>query len=279
MQLSKTYEYTFKVPVSYVNLPKQYYKGFLPNDTILVKMKLSGFKVIRYEISKPVLKLDVQKTELLQGKAWKVTDHLSKIREIFDEISRIVSVEPGQLKLQIKAVHKKQVPVKPLVSYEFKQGFKNKKEAELEPDSVWVYGQSAVLDTIKEVKTKTYNFIKVDKDIDFQVELVQLNEVKYNTNSVRYRMPVSEIIEDTMTLPVEISGKPAKINIFLFPKKINLKYKVYKEAYKNLKSGDFLIEVAYNPALKSWKPKLVKHPIEVFDYSIKPEKISFLIKQ
>ena len=279
MQLSKTYEYTFKVPVFYTNLPDQYYKGFLPNDTLSVKMQLSGFKILHYKLVKPSLKIDVQKSGLLQGKVWKAKEHLSQIRLIFDEISGIVSVEPGELTLHIKAVHKKKVPVMPLVFIEFKPGFINKRKASIMPDSVWVYGQPAVLDTIKRVITETLRLKDVDKNIDKKLRIRTLTGVKFNKTYVRYRLQVSEIIEDTIRLPVKISGNPKNIEILLFPRKVELKFKIFKEVYKNLKPEDFKVEVMYQPEMSYWIPKLVKHPVDMFDYQIKPDKISFLIKQ
>ena len=279
MQLSKTYEYTFKVPVSYTNLPDQYYAGFLPNDTLFVKMSLSGFKILRYKLVKPSLKIDVQKSGLLQGKVWQVKKHLSQIRSIFDEISRIVSINPEQLSLHIKAVHKKKVPVEPLVFIEFKQGFINKQKARIIPDSILIYGQPAVLDTIKQVETEVLRMKDVDKNIDKTLKIIPLNGVKFNKNYVNYNLVVSEIIEDTMNLPVKISGKPKNVEILLFPRNVQLKFKVFKEVYKNLNPEDFRIEVRYQPELPYWVPKLVKHPVDVLDYQIKPDKISFLIKQ
>ncbi len=154
MQLSKTYEYTVKVPVLYTNLPPQYYKGFLPNDTLSVKINLSGFKILHYKISKPVLKLDVQKSGLLQENVWDVNKHLMQIRKLFGKSGRILSVNPVVLELNIKAVHKKQVPVQSNVFVDYKPGFKNLGFATLQPDSIWVFGQPEVLDTIEEVKTK-----------------------------------------------------------------------------------------------------------------------------
>ena len=279
MQLSKTYEYTFKVPVFYTNLPDQYYKGFLPSDTLFVKMQLSGFKILRYKLTKPSLKIDVQKSGLLQGKVWIAKEHLSQIRLIFDEISGIVSVEPGELALHIKAVHKKKVPVVPLVFAEFKPGFINKRKARIIPDSVWVYGQPAVLDTIRQVTTEVLRLKDVKKGIVKKLRIRPVTGVKFNKTYVRYRMSVSEIIEDTLGLRVEISGKPKNVEVLLFPPKVELKFKVFKEAYKNIKQEDFKVEVMYQPEIPQWVPKLVKHPVDVFDYQIKPEKISFLIKQ
>ncbi len=278
MQLSKNYEYTFKVPVTYVNLPDKYYKGFLPNDTLSVKMAISGFKILHYKLVKPSLTIDVQKSGLIQGKVWKVKAHLSQIRSEFDEISRILSVEPAQLSLHIKAVHKKQVPVEPLVIVNFKPGFKNKRDAEIKPDSIWLYGQPAILDTITQVETKAYRFKEVDKTIDKSLKIKHINGIKFNKTSVRYRLPVSEIIEDTISLPVQIKGKPAKVKVLLFPGKVKLKFKVFKETFKNIKSGDFRVEVVYRPELKYWVPKLVKRPVDVFDFNIQPDKITFLIK-
>ena len=106
MQLGKNYVYTFKVPVSYQNLPANYYKGFLPNDTLSVKLKLSGFKILRYKMSKLTLNIDVQKSGMLDKHLWYATKNLSKIETLFDENTHIISVSPEKLSLKIKAVQK-----------------------------------------------------------------------------------------------------------------------------------------------------------------------------
>ena len=279
MQLGKSYVYTFKVPVSYQNLPVNYYKDFLPNDTLSVKLKLSGFKILRYKISKPVLKIDVQKNGLLDKHLWNTTKHLSRIQGLFDENTRIISVSPEELSLQIKAVHKKQVPVYPDVSITFKAGYKNKQKAVWQPDSLWLFGQPDILDTITKVHTKTYRFDKIDHNIDKKLIVKPIEGVKYNTQSIHYRLPVSEIIEDTLSLPMTILDKPTHTRVLLFPEKIKLKFKVYKEKYKHLNPEDFQIAVDYHSKAKYWVPKLIKYPEGTFDFSFTPDKISYLIKQ
>ena len=279
MQLGKSYIYTFKVPVLYQNLPTNYYKDFLPNDTLSVKLELSGFKILRYKMSKPVLKIDVQKSGLLDKHLWNTTKHLSTVQALFDEGTRIVSISPEALSLQIKAVHKKQVPVYPDVSLSFKSGFKNKQKAVWQPDSLWLFGQAAIIDTITQVRTKTYRFDEIEHDIDKELAVKPIKGVKFNTKKIHYKLPVSEIIEDTLSLPITILDKPAHNKVLLFPEKIKLKFKVYKEQYKHLKPKDFQIVVNYHSKLKYWMPKLIKHPEGTFDFSITPDKISYLIKQ
>ena len=278
MQLGKSYVYTFKVPVRYHNLPANYYKGFLPNDTLSVKLKLSGFKILHYKMSKPTLNIDIQKSGLLDKHLWKTTKHLSTIQALFDENTHIISVLPEKLSLKIKAVHKKQVPVNPNVSITFKAGFKNKQKAVWQPDSLWLFGQPAILDTITQIRTKTYRFNKIDHDLDKKLIVKPIKGVKFNTESIRYRLPVSEIIEDTLSLPVTILNKPAHTRVLLFPEKIKLKFKVFKEDYKRIKPEDFLVAVRYRYNSKYWIPKLIKYPAGTFDFNFTPDKISYLIK-
>ncbi len=278
MQLSKTYHYNLKVPVLYQNLPSQYYKGFLPKDTLSITLKLSGFKILHYKISKPVLKINVQKDKLIHQRVWKTDKHFSDIQALFDENVHIISISPEKLNIQIKSVHKKKVPVYPDVKISFKAGFKNKEKAKWQPDSLWIFGQPGAIDTINKIYTKVYEFKKIAHTIDKKLKLKELEGIKYNTNQIRYHLPVSEIIEDTISLPLTIINKPASVKVFLFPKKIKLKFKVFKEQYKQLKPNDFMVIVRYQPELKNWKPELLKYPDGIFDIRFKPDKISYLIK-
>jgi len=278
-QMSKKYVYSFKIPVIYTNLPSQYYKGFLPNDTLQISLKTTGYQILKHKVIPSKLELDIQKYRLIDTQSWQPEKFKDLIFELFDYQGNILKITPSIINFRIKAVQKKQLPVKADLHLQYAPGFKNKKALILKPDSIWVYGDRQILDTLNFVATRHYVMSNIKKDVNKTLTLKKIERIKFNTNKVRIKIPVSEIVEESITLPVKIKGAPINANVLLFPEKIRLNYKFFKDDYKNLNHNDFRVEVTYNPKQKQWQTKLTKRPAKAFDFVIQPDKITYLIKQ
>ncbi len=277
--MGRTYVYTFKIPVQYNHLPDRFYKGFLPHDTIMVQVKTNGYLILKNELEPSVFTLDIKKNNLLFQKKWQPEKFKYQINALLGERVQIISIKPKTILFRIKAVHKKKVPVTADVLIHFKPGFKNRSKAILKPDSIWIYGEKPTIDTISIVKTRHYDIKDVGKNVSKMMKIKKLAGVKYNFDRVSYQLPVDEIIENTITLPVAVIGAPKNLKILLFPKKIKLKYKIFKNKFKQIAPSDFQVRVSYNPKQNQWQTYLGRHPKGTFDFSISPDKISYLIKK
>ncbi len=278
-QLTKNYYYTFKLPIVYQHLPDAYYKGFLPNDTLLVTIKTSGYQIIKNKISKPELKIDVQKHHLLKSHQWQPVNFKNKIQNLLGNNSQIINLNPKKIPFKIHHVSKKHVPVYPDINLNFKPGFKNTKPAEISPDSIWIYGNKNIIDTIKQLKTRHYDIKNLDRDLDMTLELIKIDGSKYNTDKINYHIPVSEIIEGETEVKLKVKGAPEHFTILLFPEKIKLKYKYFKDHSSVIEPRTFTAIVQYQPKQKYWQPIITTKPDKIFDLHILPNKINYLIKQ
>ncbi len=277
-QLAKKYRYVFKLPVNYEHLPSEYYKDFLPNDTILVTIKTTGYQIIKNKIEKPVLKIDISKQGLLTKKQWSPAKYRNKIKFLLGNNSQIEEITPKKVLFKIHRINRKHVAVQPQVVINFKNGYKNTKPAEFSPDSIWIYGDRNILDTMKQVKTKLYRFKNIDHDINMTLTLQPIKGLKYSTNKISYHLPVAEIIEEEIMLPLKIIGKPKDLEILLIPKKIKLKYKFFKDHMTEIQPQDFEVIVNFRPGQDVWQPVITKKPVNTFDIQISPRKINYLIK-
>jgi len=278
-QMSKNYQYTFKVPVVYSNLPPRYYKGFLPNDTLQITVQMSGYQLLKNKISKHQFYLDVQKNKLINTESWVPKKFHNQISNLFGSQIKILNISPESLSFKMKSVNKKHLPVRPDIELTYLPGFKNKRHPKIKPDSIWVYGENEILDTLHFVKTRHYVISNIKNNINKTLMLKKIDGLKFNKNKVQLIIPVSEIVEKTISLPVDIKGAPKAETILLFPKKIKLNFKYFKNEYKNFNTNDFRVEVFYNPKKKLWFPKLSKKPSYAFGFVFQPDTITYLIKQ
>ncbi len=265
--------------MSYTNLPDQYYKGFLPNDTLKVKARISGYQILKNKMDPPHFILDIQKNGLIKSHQWQPPAFKNQIKQLFGNHISIIDIWPQTVKFNVKAVHQKKVPVVPDVDLSFKPGFAPKSKALIEPANVWVYGKQDILDTLQFVTTRHYDIKNIGKNVSKKLTIKKIDGLKYNKEVVLYKMPVSEIVENRIMLPVVVSGKPANVNLLLFPDKIKLKYKFFKNDFEAIDTNAFRLKVQYDLSKKHWKVKLDKHPKDIFEVQIIPNQVNYLIKQ
>ncbi len=278
-QLAKTYTHVFNVPVVYKNLPKKYYKGFLPNDTLYVKARLTGYRILKNKIAPPVFYLDVQNNDLINEQQWTPFTYKNQISELLGGDNRIVTITPELIHFDIRAVDKKKLPVVADVDLSFKPGFAPVKQAELKPDSVWAYGSSRVLDSLTQVTTRHYDINNIGKNVSKRLTIKKINGVKFNVNEVAYNLPVSEIIEGQTQVKLYVKKLPSGLNIILLPETVTVKYKYFKSDLDQINLNSLKVSVFYKPQKKYWKIVLDRPVNGIFDVQFIPEKVSYLIKQ
>lgn len=279
VQLNRKYIYEFKIPVVYTNLPTSYYKGFLPNDTLNVKVKMTGYQILKNKLLKPHLLLDVQKYNIVKHKQWHPDDFLNQINNLIGNNNQIINISPRTVSFNLTSVHKKQVPVIADVSLKFRPGFGPKSKPQLQPDSVWIFGDQPIIDTIKFVKTRHYDINNIDKNVNKSLVIKTKEGVKFNVSNIKYQLPVSEIVEDEVRLPIQIKGKPEGVRLLLFPEKIKLKYKFFKENVNLVNMDHVKAVVDYKPDQKTWKVSLNHKPPGIFDLQLLPGEITYLIQK
>ncbi len=283
-QLTKTYQYQLKVPVTYTDLPADYHQSFFLKDTLKIQVSATGFQLLKYKFSQPELQLAVKKLGLLKQQAWSPEKYKQEISAQIGQNMMIENILPAQISLKGKEVFKKKVAVLPNVVIRFKQGFRNKVKAKLEPDSLWVFGPEKEIDTITDIKTDFYEFSKVSQDVQKDLALKLPQHIKVSQKKVSYYLPVGELVEDTLLMPVEVLHKPKQTNLVLMPEKVLVKYKTFKDDYAGVDKKDFLIVADFNKRnmLKNGAylfPVIKQAPLKSFEVQVYPEKISYLRQQ
>jgi hypothetical protein len=93
---------------------------------------------------------------------------------------------------------------------------------------------------------------------------------------------VDEFTERTITLPVWIHNQPDSSKIRLFPKEVEVSFKIGLSGYTSIKPEDFSLYVSWediDEKVSQLKVKVSKAPPVVDNLKIKPEYVEFLIER
>ena len=116
----------------------------------------------------------------------------------------------------------KKVPVQPVYSVSYMPQHISKGELEIIPDSVTLYGQARVLETIDKVLTDPIKHSNLSSDIQGLVRLEKINEVRMSVSEVHYLLDVSRYVEMKITLPITVDNVPSDKKLIHFPSKADV---------------------------------------------------------
>ncbi len=282
-KLSNNYKHELSLPVVYVNVGEDAYAGNFNNDTLTIVVNASGYELLGDYFKKPVFHFDVSQNHLLKSKTWHPNDYRVLINQVIGKEHQILQIFPEVVGIDTKDVPKKMVKIKPDVVFNYKQGFKNKDGYQLQPEKIWIFGDKNILDNIRFVKTKHYEFNNLDKSVKKELVLKLPNHILANNKKVMLKMKVDQFLEDVNEVPFILKNVPDSLEIVIFPKKARLRYKMFKSDYESIDKSDFKVVLDYKTLGKTkdtvLKSHLAHQPKGIFDVEIVPENVLFLRKK
>ena len=114
-------------------------------------------------------------------------------------------------------VDHKKVPVEPVYSVTYMPQHISRGELEVIPDSVTLYGQARILETIDKVVTAPIKHTNLSADIQGVIRLEKIQGVRMSVSEVHYLQDVSRYVEMKFTLPVTAQNVPSDKRLIPFP--------------------------------------------------------------
>lgn len=155
------------------------------------------------------------------------------------------------------------------------------------PDSIVVYGNRQQLDTISAI------YLPNDYDglVESRSAYIQLNlpgGVHSDTKQIRLDIEVEQLTEQSFTLPIVIHNVPEGYKLIPLPSTATVLLTIPRSKYSELNDADIELTAQYTPA-EDWEREqgtssrtlevqLTKAPSWVKRYSIKPERIQFVLQ-
>ena len=283
MSLKYTVPMKFKVTIA---TDLEGYAGEASSDDVLVlRATGTGFSIVGLRRSANVAKnitLDVPGSKLhrIEGETDLFEVYSRDLSEELYQALRseiaINSFDTERLTFRLTPRTHKKVPVVLQYDVNCKSQYMISSDIELAPDSVAVYGDSAILEGITQVETEKVFFYNADAPLDGDVRIKPVKGTELSVNEIDYHIDVVRYVELESEVEFSLVGKPSDVNMIIVPSSGIVRYRMpYALASSDSNPPAFVVYFSDFAASRSGMvvPKIYSAPAQMISYEIEPEAV------
>lgn len=283
--LSLEYSVFFEYNVQLTSSLEGRSRSSVSEDVLIVRGRSEGYYILRQRIGRrKTVRVTAPATVLVH----KADDMFSVGCESIK--SNVVEALGGNVNLEFivtdsldfafPRMTSKRVPVAPRTSISFRGQYMPLGRIELRPDSVDIYGDARLLETVDSVMTETIFATEVDGPIQGLCSLVPVRRLEFSEDNIYYSMNVVRYIEESMEVPVQSSGVPEGKDLIVLPSTVRLTFRrVFSSAQYT--PDDFGLVVRYQDFINTIDqeliPELISYPSGVVSWEISPRYVDCIL--
>jgi len=289
--LEKHYTDHIKVDIRYINLPKDKdLTGKLPEKLDLT-VDAFGYTLLRHKLSlsfSPVL-IDVNdltnnylENKFLSKYTISLNGHKEEIAKQISSEIEIISIRPDSISINVSNVIEKLVKIRPIVNASFAREFILQKPPVVSPESILVRGPQDILDTLKYIYTKPIELKNISNNVERDIDLVLLPELKSEVDEVTVQFSVEQFTEAKFEIPVQVINQPDSFQIKTFPAKIKVTCRVGLSQYNRLNNSSFraVVDYLHRSGVISKLPIILdRAPENVLSVDYFPKEVDYIIER
>lgn len=171
------------------------------------------------------------------------------------------------------------------VNFTFTEQFGLSGAPRISPDTVWLYGNPAVLEKIAEVTTAPCSIQNISDSGYYTVPLNPIwqkyRDVRASYDSIRIYLPVERYVEQNYSIPVELLSHQGGIKAKLYPDHVTVTLWVPYKDYESITAEQIHAVAEYDPDLDlpSLPVRISKFPVNARVKNISPAELQFVIIQ
>lgn len=281
VSLSNNYNATIEVKLRIINLPEGFTTGSRLPEKIILKLKGKGWKLTAANLGSETefqvsAKKDSGWIKLNLKDSFIDNPWLSSDMEV-------VAISPDTLSFFVEKVVKKKLKIVPDLNISCKNGFGLASPVYIYPDSVFVYGPANLLSQNPTIKTEFKTFINLDNKVTENIEIRDMQGIKFENNLTRIYLNVQRIVEQNFNnIPVLMKDIPKDRDVILLPNKVSVGIRGGIEYLGKISTDQFHLYVNYRDVvLDSIGSINIRYelPENVNLIYIKPENLKYIIKK
>lgn len=252
-KLSNEFNSTINYPVKYTNLPSN--KALVTELPPKLKLQVTapGYSLLKYKLSPVpfpvVINLNDYASQISRENVEKFTIHTRLIksdinRQLGKDIN-ILDVLPDTINFHFNNVINKKVALAANVTLNFAPQCMLDGDISFKPDSIVVSGPEYILDTLQKVYTKKQKFKGLNRPIERNVSLIEIDNLSFAKKKVNMLLPVSKFTEADILVPIIPVNVPDSLHLITFPQKAKISYLVSLANYDKINELDFRLEVDF----------------------------------
>jgi hypothetical protein len=221
ISLSDVYFATFEIPVKLIDFPEEYTTGTEIPETISVKLKGRGWKLLSINLAQDAEYLVSAGSD--SGRKYvNLYNFLVENQWLSSDIE-VVDISPDTLSFYVEKIETKKVAITPHLNLNFKPGFGLAEKVKISPDSVIVSGPGSIIKTIYSIPTEEIEMTNLDEKITERVNLKNWRGMTYSNNGATVLINVQKIVDrDFADIPVKVNDVPPDRDVVLLPNKITI---------------------------------------------------------
>ncbi|BDQ01700.1 hypothetical protein [Ignavibacterium sp.] len=279
--LSDEYYSTYKLPIAIIDLPSGYSVGNNLPETITVRLKGDGWKLMSFELGS---------TEYfyvsVKGDSGVITANLLANVENnpwFTSGINILDINPKNIRIVVEPIVEKKLKIIPKLKLDFKEGYSLATQVLVEPDSVLIRGPGSVIKKMETYSTKEISLKNLDQKTNFIAELEELRGFETDLKFVNVTLDVQRIVENSINdIPVSVINKPENVDVILIPNTISCTFRGGVNILGKVSLNDIIATVDYNSVVNDTlgfvKPE-IQSPENLNLLSVRPDKLKYVIKK
>ncbi|MCH5181095.1 MAG: YbbR-like domain-containing protein [Prevotellaceae bacterium] len=281
--LNETIEHEFEVPLQVTGVPKSVIISTdLPESLrITLRDKASTLLNYQYRGLRPV-QIEFSSGENSDGHAVVSSAELAKrVRAALPSGTAAVSIRPETVEYFYFQGKPKRVPVR-LDQTLRTESTSYLSEIRILPDSVWVYAETAQLDTITAARIAPLNTGVIMDSLVCMAPLQPIRGAKFEPREVLLKLQADRLTEKSVQIPVRQVNFPAGKHLRTFPRQVTVTFRTGAKIYRNLTAEKFVITVSYEELMAApdnkIKLKLKSLPHGAGHIRIVPDEVEFIIE-
>lgn len=251
--LNKEYTTDVNVPVRFLNIPNRENLSADYANNIEVRVSGHGYNIFRIRLESFTIPVQVNlnrhilsPTTYDQNILFFLTENLKpEFNRRFGKDVSVVAVNPDTLFFKYTPTDVKKVPVKPNVEFKLQTGFMLADDIKISPDSVYIRGERAIIDSIHFIETKKLELGTVNKSKYKNIKLKNPGKLKISENFVRISLNIFKFVDDVINVSIHPVNFPDNNSVKFIPNSVKLHYRVPIDKYKNVDSDSFSITADY----------------------------------
>ncbi len=283
VDMGNTFQTTIDLPIRIEHLQQNKAIASPLPRTITLKIQENGWQLLNTLLS-PHLRYTIDFGTLSKRDTVftynDLTEHINLPKEI-----HIFETSPETVFVQIDNRVTKKVPVEPVVSILYREGFGIVGMMKPEPDSVVLTGARSLLNRITRWKTDAVLLKDINAPVAATVPLCDTlrQEVERSHSAVRLTFDVQPVAEKTIeNIPIEVNQVPENRSVVLIPPTLSVIIRSGVNAVAPLNEKDFYAFVDYKSILLDTSGFV--HPIILGPENIKivqqyPERIQYVVRK
>lgn len=278
----------FQFPLSFTNLPQNKLLVQSPNNFASLTLRGDGFILLKYALTS-FKDVEVDLSSLKRksnGDYYWLPPNNNKLfsSQLADGV-QVVSIDPDTLTFNLSPLAEKKIPIKAVIKIDAKLGQKLYQTPQLTPDSIVIAGPQNQIDKISFVETQVWTIKETGTKIrekKLALNWLEANEIRSKIQEVSVKVDLASITEETQKVPITVENVPDSLVLEIFPKQVQIRYRVALRDYDKVKPEEFAVVVNFqelkeNPENRFLTVTVDNFPPFIEELILDPKRVEFIV--